>query len=125
MLGQKDTLGKQIDDKKVEPNFGLGQAISFMCNHWQQLTLCLRGEKVPLDNDICERALKMAILHLKHSLFYKTEHATYIGDRVMSIIHTCALAKINPFDYLTALQKNTTAHFPNPRTWLPWNYKEN
>jgi len=118
-------LGEQIDDKKVEPNSGLGQAINYMRNHWQELTLFLRVEKAPLDNNICERALKMAILHRKNSLFYKTEHGAYIGDIFMSIIHTCALAKINPFDYLTALQKNTSALFANPSRWLPWNYKEN
>ncbi|MGD0222395.1 MAG: transposase [Terriglobia bacterium] len=28
----------------------------------------------PLDNNICERALKKAILHRKNSLFYKTRN---------------------------------------------------
>jgi len=118
-------LDDQIVGKKVEPNSSLGQAINYMRNHWQELTLFLSVEKAPLDNNICERALKMAILHRKNSLFYKTEHGAYIGDLFMSIIHTCALAKINPFDYLTALQKNTSALFANPSRWLPWNFKEN
>jgi len=71
-------------------------------------------EKAPLDNNICERALKMAILHRKNSLFYKTEHGAYIGDLFMSLIHTSALAKINPFEYLTSLQQNTSDLFANP-----------
>jgi hypothetical protein len=96
-----------------------------MRNHWQELTLFLRVEKAPLDNNICERALKMAILHRKNSLFYKTEHGAYIGDLFMSLIHTCTFAKINPFEYLKTLQKNTSALFANPSCWLPWNYKEN
>lgn len=115
----------QLDEKKVEPNSGLGKAIKYMLNHWQQLTLFLRVEKAPLDNNICERALKMAISHRKNSLFYKTEHGAYIGDMFMSIIHTCALSNVNPFEYLTALQKNSSALFANPSLWLPWNYKEN
>ncbi|NOR24055.1 MAG: transposase, partial [Desulforhopalus sp.] len=118
-------LGKQFDDKKVEPNSSLGKAITYMLNHWDELTLFLRVEKAPLDNNICERAIKMAILHRKNSLFYKTEHGAYIGDLFMSLIHTCALSKINPFDYLTALQKNSSALFKNPQQWLPWNYQEN
>ena len=118
-------LRKQLDDKKVEPNSSLGKAINYMLNHWQPLTLFLRVEKAPLDNNICEYALKMAIMHRKNSLFYKTEHGAYIGDLFMSLIHTCALAKINPFEYLTALQKNSSALFANPNRWLPWNYKEN
>jgi transposase len=118
-------LREQLDDKKVEPNSSLGKAISYMLNHWLPLTLFLRVEKAPLDNNVCERALKMAILHRKNSLFFKTEHGAYIGDLFMSLIHTCALAKINPFEYLTALQKNSSALFANPNRWLPWNYKDN
>jgi transposase len=118
-------LNTQLDEKKVEPNSSLGKAINYMLGHWQPLTLFLKVEKAPLDNNVCERALKMAILHRKNSLFYKTEHGAYIGDLFMSLIHTCALAKINPFEYLTALQKNSSALFANPKRWLPWNYKEN
>jgi len=118
-------LGKQFDEKKVEPNSSLGKAITYMRNHWNELTLFLKVEKAPLDNNICERALKMAILHRKNSLFYKTKHGAYIGDLFMSLIHTCALLKINPFAYLTALQKNSSALFKNPHQWLPWNYQEN
>ena len=116
-------LIEQFDDKKVEPNSSLGEAIKYMLKHWKELTLFLKFEKVPLDNNICERAIKMAIMHRKNSLFYKTEHGAYIGDLFMSLIHTCNLSKINPFDYLTELQKNTSAVFKNPSLWLPWNYQ--
>jgi len=118
-------LRAQLDEKKVEPNSSLGKAINYMLNHWQPLTLFLRVEKAPLDNNVCEQILKMAILHRKNSLFYKTEHGAYIGDMFMSLIHTCTLAKINPLEYLTALHKNSSDLFANPKNWLPWNYKEN
>lgn len=118
-------LSEQFDDKKVEPNSSLGNAIKYMLNHWQELTLFLTVEKAPLDNNVCERAIKMTILHRKNSLFYKTEHGAYIGDMFMSLIHTCALSKINPYLYFTALQKNSSALFKNPHLWLPWNYQEN
>lgn len=68
-------LYDQIVGKKVEPNSSLGQAINYMRNHWQEQTFFLRVEKAPLDNNICERALKMAILHRKNSLFYKPSTA--------------------------------------------------
>ena len=118
-------LEEQFAEKKVEPNSSLGKAINYMLNHWSELTLFLRVEKAPLDNNICERALKMAISHRKNSLFYKTEHGAHIGDLFMSLIHTCFLGNINPFDYLTALQRNSADLFAHPHRWLPWNYKEN
>lgn len=114
----------QFEEKSVEPNSGLGKAFSYMLKHWDALTLFLKVEGAPLDNNICEQALKRAILHRKNSLFYKTLHGAYIGDLFMSIIHTCRLSKINPFDYLVALQKYSREVFKNPQKWLPWNYKD-
>jgi hypothetical protein len=115
-------MSDQIEGRKAEPNSGLGKAISYMMKHWEPLTLFLRVEMAPLDNNLCEQALKRAILHRKNSLFYKTLHGAYIGDLFMSLIHTCKLQKINPFDYLMALQKHSHEVFRNPRKWLPWNY---
>lgn len=115
----------QFAEKKVEPNSSLGKAINYMLKHWPELTLFLRVEKAPLDNNVCERDLKMAISHRKNSLFYKTEHGAYIGDLFMSLIHTCFLGKVNPFEYLTVLQKNKANLFANPHRWLPWNFQEN
>lgn len=94
----KTWLNEQIDENKVEPNSGLGQAISYMLKHWEALSLFLREPNAPLDNNLCEQAIKKAILHRKNALFYKTEHGAYVGDMFMSIIHTCNLAGVNPFD---------------------------
>jgi len=113
----------QFEDKKVEPNSGFGKAIKYMQKHWEKLTLFLREPGAPLDNNLCEQALKRAILHRKNSLFYKTKHGAYIGDLFMSLIHTCVLCKVNPFDYLTELQKHSSLLFKHPGQWLPWNYK--
>lgn len=117
-------INARFDDKTVEPNSGLGKAFSYMLKHWEPLTLFLRVEGAPLDNNLCEQALKRAIIHRKNSLFYKTLHGAYIGDLFMSIIHTCRLSKVNPFDYLIALQKHSPEVFKNPQKWLPWNYKD-
>jgi transposase len=117
-------LSAQLDEKKVEPNSGLGQAITYMRKHWSKLTLFLRQPGAPLDNNLCERALKRAILHRKNSLFYKTENGAQVGDLYMSLIHTAELCGANPFDYLTELQKYAEQVAANPKQWMPWNYRE-
>jgi hypothetical protein len=65
----------------------------------------------------------MAIRHRKNSLFYRTPHGAYIGDLFMSLIQTCRMSKVNPFDYLVALQRYSHEVFKNPQNWLPWNYE--
>lgn len=90
-------LMNQIDERKVEPNSGLGEAVRYMLGHWCELTRFLNIPGAPLDNNICEQALNRSILHRKNSLFYKTLHGNYIGDLYMSLVHTCNLNGINPF----------------------------
>ena len=115
-------LKTQIAEKKVEPNSGLGSAIAYAIRHWDRLTLFLRQAGAPLDSNIVERALKRTILHRKNSLFYKTENGAEVGDLFMSLIHTCELNGVNPFDYITALQKHAAELARDPAAWMPWNY---
>jgi len=117
-------LRVQLDDHLVEPNSRLGQAIRYLLTHWMPLTLFLRQPGAPLDNSLCERALKKAILHRKNALFFKTVTGAHVGDLFMSLIHTCELEGVNPFAYLTALQRHAEAMAANPAAWLPWNYQE-
>lgn len=124
MAELKTWMAEQIEQKKVEPNSGLGEAICYMLRHWEKLTLFLRQPGAPLDNNICERALKKAILHRKNAYFYKTLNGARVGDLFMSLIHTCELNKVNPFDYLVQLQKNAKTAASTPANWMPWNYHQ-
>jgi transposase len=118
-------LKRQFDERLVEPNSGLGAAINYLRKHWEKLTLFLRVPGAPLDNNLCERALKKAILHRKNALFYKTQNGAAVGDLYMSLIHTCELCRANPFEYLTALQRHADQVVAAPADWLPWNYRAN
>lgn len=116
-------LREQLDQRKVEPNSTLGGAIGYLLNHWEPLTLFLRVPGAPIENNIAERALKMAILHRKNSLSYKTAKGAEVGDLFMSLIHTCRLNNANPFDYLLELARHPREVAGHPEAWLPWNYR--
>jgi transposase len=117
-------LNRQLEEKLTEPNSALGGAIGYMLRHWEKLTLFLRQAGAPLDNNVCERALKKVILHRKNALFYKTENGARVGDLFMSLIYTCQLNQANPFDYLTQLQRHADQLVAGPQLWMPWNYRE-
>ena len=117
-------LEAQFALKQVEPNSGLGKAITYLLRHWKGLTAFLREAGAPLDNNVCERALKRAVLHRKNALFYRTLHGAEVGDLFMSVIHTCELTDANPFDYLSELQRYARELADNPSAWMPWNYLE-
>ena len=42
----------------------------------------------------------------------------------MSLIHTCDLNAVNPFDYLTELNRNTSKLSADPADWMPWTYRD-
>ncbi|KAF0169602.1 MAG: transposase IS66 family [Limisphaerales bacterium] len=118
----KTWMQGELDEHRVEPNSPLGEALRYMLKHWPALTLFLHVAGAPLDNNICERALKKAILHRKNSLFYKTVYGAQVGDLYMSLIHTAELNRIAPFPWLVALMRNADAVAKAPDAWLPWNY---
>jgi transposase len=113
----------QFAERKIEPNSALGAAILYMQKRWSELTLFLRVEEAPLDNNTAERALKKAILHRKNALFYRTLAGAHVGDVFMSLIHTAELNHVAPFEYLVALQRNAAELAANPAAWMPWNYQ--
>jgi transposase len=115
----------QFAQHLVEPNSGLGKAITYFQRHWKGLTAFLREAGAPLDNNLCERALKRAVLHRKNALFYRTVHGSEVGDLFMSLIHTCELADVNALDYLSQLQRHAAELRINPAAWMPWNYQNN
>jgi transposase len=117
-------LEAQLAGRKTEPNSGLGKAITYLLRHWKALTTFLREAGAPLDNNICERALKRAVLHRKNALFYRTLNGAQVGDLFMSLIHTCQLCGANSFDYLIELQRHARELTANSTKWMPWNYHQ-
>ena len=117
-------LEAQLAEKKTEPNSGLGKAITYLLRHWKGLTAFLREPGAPLDNNLCERALKRVVLHRKNALFYRTLNGAQVGDLFMTLIHTCQLCNTNSFAYLTELQRHALELETSPAEWMPWNYRK-
>jgi hypothetical protein len=123
MAELKKWMEEQFEEKRVEPNSGLGEAFRYMLNRWEKFTLFLRLPGAPLHNNIAERTLKMAIRHRTNSLFYRSEHGALVGDIYMTVIHTAELQGENPFHYLTELMRHESIVAQEPAAWLPWNYR--
>jgi transposase len=115
-------IAEQFDEHQVEPNSSLGRALTYMLKHWEGLTKFLTVAGAPLDNNLCERALKLAVLNRKNSLFYKTERGAATGDVLMSVIETCRMNHVNVWEYLLAVVRNERVVGRDPTRWLPWSF---
>ena len=116
-------LKTELDDKRVEQNSALGNAFRYLLKRWSKLTLFLRVPNAPIENNICERALKMAIRHRKNSLFYRSQRGAKVADIFMALIYTAELHDENPFEYLVALLEHDADVAANPTQWLPWTFR--
>jgi hypothetical protein len=116
-------LKAELDQGRIEPNSGLGQAFRYLLKRWHKLTLFLRIAGAPIDNNLCERALKMAIRHRNNSLFYRSHRGADVGDVFMSLIYTAELHRENPFAYLVALLEHADDVAKAPGDWLPWTFR--
>ena len=94
-----------------------------MLNHWNKLTRFLSVAGAPLDTNIVERSLKIAIRVRKASLFFKTTNGAKVANHMMTVIHTALQSNIEPVAYLTALQKFENYVVKEPYQWLPWSYQ--
>lgn len=124
MDGLHEWLNALVAEKRIEPNSGMGHAIDYLLKRWHRFTRFLHVPGAPLENNICERALKKAIRHRNNSLFYRTQHGADVSDIYTTVIHTAELHHVNAFQYLTVLMRNAKAVAADPASWLPWNYRE-
>jgi len=118
----KSWLEEQFEQRLVEPNSSLGKAFNYLRNHWSELTRFLTVSGAPIENNVVERALKLAIRQRKNSLFHASEHSAYVASVLTSVIATCVHAGVDALAYLVALQAHRQAVFRDPGAWLPWNY---
>ena len=82
------------------PKSPIASAIRYADNQWEELGVFLDDERVPLDNNGSERALRRVALGRKNYLFVRdVEHGASITG-LYSLVATCEARGINPFEYL-------------------------
>lgn len=117
-----DEIERILNDKRTEPNSELANALNYLKKHWVPLTRFLSVPGAPIDNNIVERALKLAIRIRKNSQFYKSTYSAALSGILLSLIVTAIANNVNPVDYLTAIHAHTRLVQAEPSAWLPWTY---
>jgi len=114
---------EKLDNKEVEPNSNLGEALTYLTKHKKGLLAFTEHAGAPMDNNKQEQKLKLVILHRKNSLFFKEPIGALVADILMSLCATAALAGINVHEYLIEIQRRASEVRANPQDFLPWNFK--
>ena len=92
------------------PKGPLGQAISYALKQWSALTRFLGDARICLDNNISERALRVAALGRKNFLFVGHEAAGQNMAGLYTLVMSCLFNEINPQEYLADVLMRIQTH---------------
>jgi transposase len=106
----------------VTPNSKLGRALAYLRGQWPKLARYVENGHWPIDNNLCENAIRPFVIGRKGWLFADTVGGATASANLYSIIETCKANDVNPYDYLIqlmrALPRATTAD--DYEALLPW-----
>lgn len=105
------------------PTTSYSKAVQYALNREGSLRVFLTNPDVPIDNNHTERAVRPAVLGRKNYLFCWTEVGAEKVAIIQSLIYTCQLHGISPWDYLTDVAMRLSTHPASrvaeltPRLW--------
>ncbi len=92
------------------PKSPMGKAISYALNQWTPLGLFVDDERLPLDNNRSEGALRRAAQGRKNFLFVGHEEAGENLAGLYALVATCEANGINPEEYLADVLLRVQTH---------------
>jgi transposase len=96
------------------PKGPLGQALSYTLKQWEALGRFVSDERLPLDNNRAEGALRKAALGRKNFLFVGHQAAGENLAGLYALVATCEANGVNPEEYLADVLLRVQTH-PNSR----------
>lgn len=88
---------------KTLPGFGVGKAIKYCRNQWENLTAFLLDGQLEIDNNRSERSIKPFVIGRKNWLFCNSQKGANSSATIYSVIETAKENNLKPFEYLTYL----------------------
>ncbi len=114
---------KQFDTQGLLPSSPLTKAMSYAYERRAGLEAYLNDPDVPIDTNHLERALRAIPMGRKNWLFCWTESGAEHVGVVQSLITTCRLHDIDPYEYFVDVLQRVKNHPPlqmgelTPRRW--------
>ena len=110
--------------RTVLPRSALGDAVGYVRNQWAALNRFVDNGRLAIDNNAAERALRGVAVGRKNWLFTGSEDGGKRAAVIYSLIETCKLSGIEPFEYLRDVLERLPTHPASrveeltPRNWL-------
>jgi len=86
---------------QVTPQSPMGKAIAYTLARWEKLCRYTNDGKVEIDNNQVENSIRPLALGRKNYLFAGSHDSAQRAGAMYSLLGTCKLNNINPFDWLS------------------------
>ncbi len=83
------------------PGSAHGKARNYILGHRKQLSAFVEDERLPIDNNAAERAIRRVAIGRKNWLFLGSETGGATAATLMTLLGTCWANRMNPLAYLT------------------------
>ena len=109
---------------QVLPKSPMGKAITYAMNQWDALNRYTDDPTLEIDNNLSERVLRMVVIGRRNYMFAGSEAGAERAAIIYSLVASCKLHGICPFEYFRDVLKKVSTH-PQSRIdeLLPSNWK--
>lgn len=106
----------------VVPGSLLGKALHYLSTQWPKLIRYVENGAWPIDNNLCENAIRPFVIGRRNWLFADTVAGADASANLYSLVETCKANGIDPYAYLVSLFRRLPAAqtADDFETLLPW-----
>ena len=122
-----DALGQWIVDEypRVLPKSAIGKTFYYLIGRYNKIYFYLQDGRLEIDNNLIENSIRPVALGRKNYLFAGSHAGAEKAAMVYSLLGSCKLQNINPYDYLQDVLERLPEHPVNrlcellPPNWKP------
>lgn len=111
---------------RVSAKSRLGEHLAYIAGRWQGLQVFLADGRVEIDSNAVENTIRPIALGRKNALFAGHDEGGRNWGVFASLIGTCKLGGVNPFDYLKSTLQALAGGHPQSRLdeLMPWAFQQ-
>lgn len=108
----------------VVPGSLLGKALHYLSSQWPKLVRYVEHGAWPIDNNLCENAIRPFVIGRRNWLFSDTVGGANASANLYSLIETCKANGVDPYAYLVRLLRKLpfAQTADDYEALLPWQF---
>jgi transposase len=112
--------------EQLRPKTAIAQALAYSIKRWEGLSLYATTGDLHIDNNAIERCMRTVAIGRKNYLFCGSHQAAKRAGRLYSLLVTCKLNDVNPYDWLKDVLSHNIQEVPinKIKDLLPHNWKK-